>query len=61
MTDKEREELDERIAGVIENTCAHGDTEVAHSDADDIVITLLGDLGFRKTAEAWNAIDKWYA
>lgn len=38
-----------------------GDTEIAHSNADDILCQLLISLGYQDVVDAWNKIDKWYA
>jgi hypothetical protein len=54
-------ERDEVFAERIKRLCMHGDTEAAHADADDIVIELLRLIGCTKTADAWQAVDKWYA
>lgn len=38
-----------------------GDTERAHSAADDVLVALLVDLGFDEVVEAYNDMPKWYA
>lgn len=38
-----------------------GDTEIAHSDADDILCDLLSLLGYNEVVEEYNKIGKWYA
>jgi len=35
-----------------------GDTEQAHSDADDLLVEYINDA---EISEAYNAIDKWFA
>jgi hypothetical protein len=52
---------DEEAAAQIKERCSHGDTEAAHGVADDILCDLLKSLGYVKTVEAWEAVDKWYA
>ncbi len=37
------------------------DTEVAHSDADDVLCELLVDLGYGDVVDAYLLVDKWYA
>jgi hypothetical protein len=37
------------------------DTEIAHSIADDVLCTLLIELGYKEVVDAYNEIDKWYA
>ena len=38
-----------------------GDPEVAHLDADDILCSVLIDLGYEDVVEAYGAVPKWYA
>jgi hypothetical protein len=53
--------LDQAVAGRIAVECMHGDTEEAHSHADDILCELLSNLGYHETVKAWLHVDKWYA
>jgi len=39
----------------------NGDTELAHSSADDVLCELLQTLGYSDVVEAWGKVDKWYA
>lgn len=39
----------------------NGDTEVAHSNADQILCDLLTSLGYGDVVHEWAKIDKWYA
>lgn len=39
----------------------HGDTEVNHIEADDLLCNLLVDLGYQEVVDAYDKIDKWYA
>ena len=50
---------DEEFAEMIRDECSHDDT--AHCRADELVIQLLTKLGYTKTVNAWEAVDKWYA
>lgn len=52
---------DETLADVIREKCTSGDKELDHYHADTLVIAMLRDLGFNQTADAWEAVDKWYA
>lgn len=52
---------DAEAAARIKEKCSHGDWEIAHIDADEILCELLRSLGYAKTVEAWVAVDKWYA
>jgi hypothetical protein len=38
-----------------------GDLELAHIEADTLLCDLLEQLGYRKTVEAYDSIEKWYA
>lgn len=38
-----------------------GDIEVAHSQADEILCSLLRSLGHGDVVDAWEKVDKWYA
>jgi hypothetical protein len=57
----ELRDRDEEIAAKITYECQCGDTEVAHSRADEILCELLRSLGYDRTVNAWDAVDKWYA
>lgn len=52
---------DAELAAQIARECSHDDIEIAHARADQLVIEKLRELGFVKTADAWEAVDKWYA
>jgi hypothetical protein len=53
--------IDERYAEQIKGACMSGDFEGDHSNADDILRSILIELGFDKTVDAYNAVGKWYA
>lgn len=53
--------LDLDVAARIKKECGHRDIEVAHWDADRIVIEMLEQLGFVETVAAWKAVEKCYA
>ena len=38
-----------------------GDTEAAHSNADQVLCDLLVSLGHVDVVAAWGEVDKWYA
>jgi hypothetical protein len=52
-----REEAILKLAVVAEMT----DTEVAHSEADDVLCDMLDTLGYHAVVEAWYRVKKWYA
>lgn len=54
-------ELDKKYAAKIRKECHSGDTELDHSDADQLLISLLNELGYTETVKAWGEVDKWYA
>jgi len=37
------------------------DTEVAHSNADDLLCELLIELGYHNVAYEYQKVNKWYA
>lgn len=37
------------------------DTEVAHIDADEVLVALLSELGYSDVVTEFNKIGKWYA
>jgi hypothetical protein len=37
------------------------DLEVSHIKADEILLSLLSDLGFDDIVQEYQKIDKWYA
>lgn len=39
----------------------NNDTEVAHSEADDILCNILLEFGLDETVDLWKKINKWYA
>ncbi len=52
---------DEELAAKIDAECFSGDQERDHERADAIIIGKLTELGFTKTAAAWDRVHKWYA
>lgn len=38
-----------------------GDTEAAHSDADDVLCALLRSLGYADVVAEYEKVDKWFA
>ena len=39
----------------------NGDTEVAHSNADDVLCALLSALGYNDVVAEYHKVNKWYA
>lgn len=37
------------------------DTEIAHSDADDVLCALLDELGYGDVVAEYSKVDKWFA
>ena len=52
---------DQDLAKRIDALEGIGDIESAHGTADGILTELVQSLGFVKTAEAFEALTKWYA
>ena len=38
-----------------------GDPEMAHSEADDLLVKLLKELGFEKLVKEYEKVPKWYS
>jgi len=45
----------------MEECVDNGDTEAAHSDADDILCRLLHHLGYDEILDLYDEVNKWYA
>lgn len=39
----------------------YGDTEIAHSDADDVLCALLNQLGYGDVVAEYHKVSKWFA
>ena len=37
------------------------DNEIGHGEADDLLCSLLEDLGFKAVVDLYERVDKWYA
>lgn len=57
------EELSEynKIRDEMELLIECGDSEYAHSRADELLCELLEDLGYGKIVELYSDVEKWYA
>ena len=51
---------DEELAAQLE-ACSTDDIEINHINADDLLIEQLRALGYTKSADAFEAIQKWYS
>lgn len=40
---------------------SNGDTEMAHSNADDVLCELLRSLGYSDVVDEYEKVDKWFA
>lgn len=61
MIDREEiERLDEFFAKRFENECKKNNPDVDHVAADGILCDILSQLGFYKTVEKFNDLEKWY-
>lgn len=52
---------DDEVARLIRERCYKGCPESDHIAADNLLVEMLGKLGYPKTVEAFNGIRKWYA
>lgn len=60
MTDEQKRIVEDIKFKLIEQTNI-GDTEISHSNADDLLCELLSVLGFNDIVEIYKKINKWYA
>ena len=51
----------EEALKMIRDAQSNGDTEGAHSDADDALCGFLEHLGHQDLVAEWHKVDKWYA
>jgi len=58
-----KSQSDQIFANRLLNNCSHGDREIAHSRADDILLEALRDAGYSQTAEQFEMlrVNFWYA
>ncbi len=61
MTHERQAGRDGDTAARIEAECMSTDKELDHIRADDILVELLRDIGFDETADAFEAVGKWYS
>lgn len=52
-------ERDRVLAGTIRG--GRGDPEVSHAEADRLIIALLREIGYTRTADEFDALEKRYA
>ena len=52
---------DEKMANYMNSLLRCGDIEQAHCIADEILCEILERYGYKKTVEAFDGLDKWYA
>ena len=57
MKEKLQAEYVEKMKACIEN----GDTESAHSEADDLLCEFLTKLGYKDLVEKYREVSKWYS
>lgn len=53
--------LDSKHEAALKDKCFTGDNESDHIRADEILIQILREIGMTKTADAYEAVGKWYA
>ncbi len=51
----------EEAIKLLQECARSGDIEAAHSDADDVLCSLLMSLGYEDVVDEWCKVDKWYA
>lgn len=58
---EELEKLQEKFASDMEYAFVGNDTEQNHAFADELMCSLLEDLGFGEGVEIFRSANKWYA
>ena len=53
--------IEDDVINGLKEFCNEKDKERNHSNADKILITLLEGIGFKKVAEEFNKVGKWYS
>ena len=52
---------EEEAIKMLEICQSNSDVETAHEEADDIIVEFLVDAGYRKVADAYDKVHKWYS
>ena len=55
------DKLEKECIGYLKEYCYTGDTKCDHINADDMIMSLVKALGFKKLEKEYYKIDKWYA
>ena len=61
MTDSEREDLRDVALDMLAHIQTIDDKEVAHIQADAVLINMLTALGFADVVREYEKVEKWYA
>jgi len=51
----------EKIIKELKNEQNNDDTEIAHSNADDLLCEFLISLGHQDVVDEYNKVSKWYS
>lgn len=54
-------ELDKLYSERLHDRCIYENPKDAHYSADECLVTLLQNLGFEKTAEEYEKVEKYYS
>ncbi len=57
----DQQTLDTAFAAKLKEKASSDDIEENHILADACLVSLLEQLGYTKTVQAWKVVDKWYA
>lgn len=57
MDDLKRQEYINRLKQIQRNN----DYEIAHGDADEVLLEILEDLGYSDIIEEYNKVEKYYS
>ena len=55
------DKLEKECIGYLKGFCNTGDIELNHANADDMIMSLVKALGFKKLEKEYYKIEKWYA
>ena len=52
---------DKEYAEEMRKIASNHDAELAHGNADALLVEILDELGFHETVRVYNSVKKWYA
>lgn len=55
------DEIHEKAKAELRRCIANDDYEIAHINADDVLVEFLRALGYSDVADLWDEVGKWYS